>query len=83
MDREAWGAAIHGVAKSQTWLSDWTEMKLKIIQTIKTKSGLLMYIYKLWELTDTLMGLAHYEFGDEGFCVEVEIFLCSFIVLEG
>ena len=24
MDREVWPAAIHGVAKSQTWLSDWT-----------------------------------------------------------
>ena len=23
-DREAWSAAVHGVAKSQTWLSDWT-----------------------------------------------------------
>ena len=28
MDREAWHAAIHGVAKSRTWLSDWTELKL-------------------------------------------------------
>ena len=27
MDREAWRAAIHGVAKSRTWLSDWTELK--------------------------------------------------------
>jgi len=27
MDREAWRAAIHGVTKSQTWLSDWTELK--------------------------------------------------------
>ena len=26
MDREAWRAVIHGVAKSQTWLSDWTEL---------------------------------------------------------
>ena len=26
MDRETWRAAIHGVAKSQTRLSDWTEM---------------------------------------------------------
>ena len=26
MDREAWRAAVHGVAKSQTWLSDWTEL---------------------------------------------------------
>ena len=25
-DREAWHAAVHGVAKSQTWLSNWTEM---------------------------------------------------------
>ena len=26
MDREAWNAVIHGIAKSQTWLSDWTEL---------------------------------------------------------
>ena len=26
MDREAWRAAVHGVTKSRTWLSDWTEL---------------------------------------------------------
>ena len=26
MDREAWHAVVHGVAKSQTWLSNWTEL---------------------------------------------------------
>ena len=26
MDREAWHAAVHGVAKSRTWLNNWTEL---------------------------------------------------------
>ena len=26
MDKEAWRAAIHGITKSQTRLSDWTEL---------------------------------------------------------
>ena len=27
MDKKAWRAVVHGVAKSRTWLSDWTELK--------------------------------------------------------
>ena len=32
MDREAWRAAIHGVAKSRTWLSDWSDLIWSDIQ---------------------------------------------------
>ena len=32
MDREAWRAAVHGVAKSRTQLSDWNELKKLLVQ---------------------------------------------------
>ena len=43
MDREAWPAAIHGVAKSRTQLSDWTELNwywvIKLSSVIKSETG--------------------------------------------
>ena len=35
MDREAWHAAVHGVAKSQTWLSNRTEIFIKWMDNSK------------------------------------------------
>ena len=36
MDREAWLAAVHGIAKSRTWLSDWSELNLEeLLRQIK------------------------------------------------
>ena len=43
MDREAWRAAIHGVAKSRTRLSDWTE--LNWTEHERAKSYLLLWVF--------------------------------------
>ena len=38
MDKEAWRAAVHGVTKSRTWLSDWTELILFIPVSLGPKT---------------------------------------------
>ena len=43
MDREAWRAVIHGVAKSRTRLSDWTELNWKLFEKKKRRSLLERY----------------------------------------
>ena len=35
MDREAWCGTVHGVTKSWTWLSDWTELSMYCIFLLK------------------------------------------------
>ena len=53
-DRETWCAAVHGVTKSWTWLSNWTMATLKLSHTIPRtiiqretiKSG---WIFDAWE----------------------------------
>ena len=44
MDREAWRAAIHGVAKSWTRLSDWTELKIDHYCQIPPKMSINLYL---------------------------------------
>ena len=54
MDRGAWHAEIHGVAKSRTRLSDWTELKLiqSYSELTKEKRGLWgeVFIFKFLKL---------------------------------
>ena len=38
MDREAWHAAVHGVTKSWTWLSDWTDLIFQFEESLLTCS---------------------------------------------
>ena len=45
MDREAWRAAVHGVAKSQTPLSNWTELNSILAWEIPQKN---LADYSLW-----------------------------------
>ena len=42
MDREAWHAAVHGVTKSRTRLSDWTEYESKMCS----------YVLEIWKKKD-------------------------------
>ena len=44
-DREAWRAAVHGAAKSQTWLSDWTELKMWIAPLLPTDYVILSQLF--------------------------------------
>ena len=52
MDREAWHPAIHGVAKSRTWLSDWSDLMHEIfpgisnfLEEISSLSHSIVFLY--------------------------------------
>ena len=47
MDREAWHAAIHGVTKSQTRLSDWTELNWRQLE-YSSLSWILLSLTLVW-----------------------------------
>ena len=54
MDREAWHAVVHGVSKSRTWLSDWTELKdgkevqsTRVSQKLSNSQGFQFYFWIL------------------------------------
>ena len=59
MDREAWRAVIHGVSKSQTGLSDWTELKLHLVGCISMHSYTMYpFLISVYVFQPVAMGLA-------------------------
>ena len=50
MDREAWRAALHGVSKSRTQLSPWTELNYHFWHLISTTYTFTTFIIYIWEL---------------------------------
>ena len=44
MDSEAWGAVVHGVTKSRTQLSDWTELDNYSALLLKWESRHRLYV---------------------------------------
>ena len=52
MDREAWRAAVHGVTKSQTWLSDWIEQNWNVTLSIvkeKDWDKIILVVWLVWK----------------------------------
>jgi len=48
MNREAWHAAIRGVSKSRTRLSDWTELKCQVEEDLLSFCMILRRVIKSW-----------------------------------
>ena len=59
MDREAWHAAIHGVAKSRTRLSDWTELNWTLLSWNLDGLGTALTNRIQWKWNCMLSRLGH------------------------
>ena len=69
MDREAWRAAVHGVAKSRTRLSDWTELNwTEVLRTMPYPSNTIMK-KQPWFFNS-----------QESFCLVEKIYFCQCLI---
>ena len=66
MDREAWPAAVHGVAKTWTWLSNWTDyvpgIGLSILHLLITHLIVITILWSQYSLTTPIMQMRKLKF---------------------
>ena len=74
MDREAWRFAVRGVAKSQTWLTNWTEITWDCLFDVSLVSWCMLVL--LW--TSLLALLLLNSIGSGLFRFHYHLFLCVF-----
>ena len=48
MDKEAWRAAVHGVTRSWSWLSDWTELNSYLANMVILKMPCIYFYVKIF-----------------------------------
>ena len=61
MNREAWRAAIHGVTKSRTWLSDWSERDVKRLKSLRTIELVYSHFLKTFTICQTFLKRWEYQ----------------------
>ena len=76
MDREAWHAAVHGITKSWSQLSDWTELNWSVrskdvIQTYMTARIMLLSLWNKRYLLPVYIMVLFYLEAKEGHCTTV------------
>ena len=57
-DREAWCAAVHGITKSWTWMSNWTELNALVY--LKLSKPLYAYVYFLMSFVQLYQDHSHH-----------------------
>ena len=81
MDREAWHAAVHGVTKSRTLLSDWTELKLLRAPSIRQLGQLFHVVEKKqnWEKEKTNLNIGYSSSIEIEYCWTLNWAWCMYI----